>query len=236
MEETEMTEETIIELRQAYEGHRDPETARAMEAYMRDQYPFLGVKAPMRREVMNAFFKLHSPRKEWVEPLWALPEREFACVAIDILVKVRKTLVPEDIALIEHCIVTNSWWDTVDGLASNVVGYLFDRYPTLRDEYAPKWASSDNMWLNRTAILFQLGYKGKTDEARLYDYIRQHAGSTPFFIQKAIGWALREYSKTNPESVVRFIEEHDLKPLSRREGLKWLNRGKLFDGAANRMK
>jgi 3-methyladenine DNA glycosylase AlkD len=207
-----------------YESSRDLQTAKAMEAYMRNQYPFLGIKTPLRREVLKEFLAINPPSKDWIPLLWKLPEREYLCVAIDILDKIKKTLEPNDITLIENCIVDKSWWDTVDGLASNIVGYLFDKYPFLKEEYAMKWNQSDNMWLNRTAILFQLHYKQKTNEALLYSFIINHAKSQEFFIQKAIGWALREYSKTNKTSVVEFIHNHDLKPLSKREGLKWLNK------------
>jgi 3-methyladenine DNA glycosylase AlkD len=158
--------------------------------------------------------------------LWELPEREYLCVAIDILNNIKKTLGPNDIILIENCITNKSWWDTVDGLATSIVGYLFEKNPSLQEEYAKKWNDSDNIWLNRSAILFQLHYKQKTNEALLYNLILNHASSSEFFIQKAIGWALREYSKTNATSVMDFIHNHNLKSLSKREGLKWLNKGK----------
>jgi 3-methyladenine DNA glycosylase AlkD len=216
--------EIINALVKMYESHRNPQAAKAMAAYMRDQYPFLGIKTPLRREILKEFLISNPPNKEWIPILWKLPEREYLCVAIDILDKIKKKLGPNDIILIEKCITNKSWWDTVDGLATNIVGYLFGKYPSLQEEYAVKWNQSDNMWLNRTAILFQLHYKQKTNETLLYNFILNHASSSEFFIQKAIGWALREYSKTNAASVVEFIHHHKLKPLSIREGLKWLKR------------
>ncbi|RIE01659.1 DNA alkylation repair protein [Cohnella faecalis] len=224
-------EETIKALQMEFERHRDPSAAEAMEGYMRGQFPFFGIKAPLRRELMKAFLAEHSPSKELIWLLWNLPEREYAALAVDLLFKIRKQLEPADIALVERCIVTKSWWDTVDGIASSVVGYLFDRFPELRDEYAERWIRSDNFWLNRTAILFQLRYKEKTDERRLYDYVRRHAGSSEFFLQKAIGWALREYAKTSPASVVRFVGAHEWKPLSRREALKNIDESALAEQA-----
>lgn len=215
---------TIEALTKVYESHRDPQAAMAMEAYMRNQYPFLGIKSPQRREILKVFLNDNPPHKDWIPLLWQLPEREFVNVALDVLFNIRKTLVPQDIAMIEECLVTKSWWDSVDGLAPTVVGYLFDRFPLLQEEYAHKWNQSDNMWLNRSAILFQLHYKQKTNESLLYSFILNHSASKEFFIQKAIGWALREYSKTNKDAVIAFIHNHDLKPLSKREGLKWLNR------------
>lgn len=218
--------ETINALVKVYESHKNLQTAIALAAYMRDQYPFLGIKTPLRREILKDFLKTNPPNKDWVPILWNLPEREYLCVAIDILNKIKKTLGPNDIILIENCIINKPWWDTVDGLATNIVGYLFGTYPSLQAEYAMKWNHSDNIWLNRSAILFQLRYKQKTNETLLYNFILNHASSSEFFIQKAIGWALREYSKTDAASVMEFIHNNDLKPLSKREGLRWLKKGK----------
>jgi 3-methyladenine DNA glycosylase AlkD len=217
--------EVINELKRVYESHRDSQTAKVFTSYMKGQFPFLGIKTPLRREILKNFMLIHPPHKDWVPILWNLPEREYLCVAIDILIKIKKTLEPNDIILIENCIVNKPWWDTVDGLATNVVGYLFRKYQAIQEEYSIKWNYSDNIWLNRTAILFQLRYKQETNETMLYNFILNHASSSEFFIQKAIGWALREYSKTNKASVLEFIHNHNLKPLSKREALRWLNKG-----------
>ena len=206
------------------EAQKDPQTAKAMSSYMRDQFPFLGIKTPQRREMVKEFLKLYPPEKEWISILWDLPEREYQYTALDILLKMRKTLEPKDLTLIESFILNRSWWDTVDLLASNAAGFLLHNAPHLQVEFGEKWIHSDNLWLNRTAILFQLHYKQDTDEALLYRYILAHADSPEFFLQKAIGWALREYSKTNPNSVIDFIGKEDLKPLSIREGLKWIRK------------
>jgi 3-methyladenine DNA glycosylase AlkD len=123
----------------------------------------------------------------------------------------------------EQLITTKSWWDTVDAIAPKAVGKIADKFPEVVPETIDGWATHDYMWLKRAAILFQLKYKQKTDEELLYQYIRQNAASKEFFIQKAIGWALREYSKTNPASVKKFIEGQPLAPLSVREGSKYLD-------------
>lgn len=117
----------------------------------------------------------------------------------------------------EWLISTKSWWDTVDAIAPKPVGKIAASYPEVIEETLDGWAVHENMWLRRAAILFQLKYKEKTDDALLYRYILKNADSKEFFIQKAIGWALREYSKTNPASVKEFIENHKLAPLSVRE-------------------
>lgn len=206
------------------EQMRQPGEAAAMSAYQRNQFPFLGVRTPERRLVLKQFLAGHPADKSWVPLLWELPEREYHYCGVDILLALKKKLTPADIPLIENCITRHSWWDTVDLLASGAAAALLRNYPELQDECGNKWIASENMWLNRTAILFQLHYKDTTDEYRLYRYIRMHAGSKEFFIQKAIGWALREYSKFNPASVEAFIDKEELMPLSRREGLKWLQR------------
>lgn len=203
---------------------KDPDAAAAMSAYQRNQFPFLGVRTPVRRQVLKSFLAAHPPDKAWIPLLWELPEREYQYCGVDIALSLRKKLEPADLPMIEACITGRSWWDTVDLLAAGVAGFLLHKYPELQPEYGEKWLCSDNMWLNRTAILFQLHYKEATDEQLLYRYIREHASSNEFFIQKAIGWALREYSKSNPASVAAFIGQEELKPLSRREGLKWLMR------------
>jgi 3-methyladenine DNA glycosylase AlkD len=209
---------------QRMEDQRNPDTAEAMSAYMRDQFPFLGIKTPERREIVKSFLKLNPPEQEWTQALWELPEREYQYTALDILHKLRKKLGPHDLPFIESLITSRSWWDTVDLLASNIAGFILHKEPLLQAEYGEKWIHSDNMWLNRTAILYQLHYKKDRDESTLYRYILTHAASPEFFLQKAIGWALREYSKVNPESVASFIERENLKPLSKREGLKWINK------------
>jgi 3-methyladenine DNA glycosylase AlkD len=130
---------------------------------------------------------------------------------------------PRDaIQFLEKLLTTKSWWDSVDSIAP-LAGEMARKYPELIDETMNHWSVDDNFWLRRSAILFQLKYKQQTNEDLLYDYIVKNADSKEFFIQKAIGWALREYSKTNPESVKAFIEGNHLAPLSIREGSKYLS-------------
>ncbi|MFC0271001.1 DNA alkylation repair protein [Metabacillus herbersteinensis] len=214
------------DLRSFIAEHRNEENAFHMEKYMRNQYTFYGIKTPERRALVKAFVNEHGKPnerlKEVVDELWSFKERELKCVAIDFLVAQQKLLQAEDLRFVKKLIVTESWWDSVDPLASNVVGPLIKRHPDLIEEQLEGWIYSDNMWLNRTAILFQLRYKDKTNEDLLYRYIKLHTASKEFFIQKAIGWALREYSKTNRSSVINFIGNNQLAPLSKREGLKYI--------------
>ncbi|USK33256.1 DNA alkylation repair protein [Bacillus sp. F19] len=214
-----------IKLRDVFLQHADQEKASAMEKYMRDQFRFFGIKSPERKEITKQFLKQHGRPdhlKTTILELWTFEERELLYAAIDILLLEKKKLGPLDIEWMKHLIITNPWWDTVDLIATNIIGHLVIKNPELRETHLDQWADSDNFWLQRTAILHQLKYKQKTDEAWLYNVILKHSASTEFFIQKAIGWSLREYSKTNPDSVRTFIAGNELPSLSRREGTKYL--------------
>lgn len=216
-----------------FRQNANPENAEPMAKYMKNLFPYLGIKTPERREITKKFFKEYglpeiTELEEIIRDLWELPEREFQYFAIGLLVKFKDKVDKNIIELYEYLITTKSWWDSVDGIASWLVGSLFQRLPEMIEIYAPKWIKSGNMWLQRTVILFQLNYKDKTDEMLLGMSIMSVADSKEFFIQKAIGWALREYSKTDAQAVINFVENNKLAPLSKREALKWLkNQGKI---------
>jgi 3-methyladenine DNA glycosylase AlkD len=215
-----------------FRRHKNEENAGPMEAYMRNQFEFLGIRTPERKVLLSAFLKENGkPDLEElpavVRTLWAQPEREFQYLALTLLDKERKNLNPEYLSLLEELVVTKSWWDTIDTIASRIAGFVIKKYPEEGEAFLERWIASNNFWLNRTAILHQLSYKGDTNEEKLFSYIKQHSSSKEFFIEKAIGWALREYSKTAPETVVTFIETEALRPLSKREGLKYLKRQNL---------
>ena len=215
----------IIEL---FKKNADNEIAIPMKKYMKNNFEFLGIKSPQRREILKEFLKNMKISKEElikiVEDLWNEEARELQYIAIDLLLKYRKLLDKNDLHFLEKLVVTKPWWDTVDLLASNLIGYILKENTNEINNYIKAWVNSDNIWLNRTAILFQLKYKSDTDEELLYEIIKRFNLSNEFFIQKAIGWALREYSKSNPNSVMEFINNNELKPLSRREGLKHINK------------
>jgi len=155
-----------------------------------------------------------------------MPEREYQRAALE-LIEMKKSLRPLDMTWLEKLLVTKSWWDTIDVLSPHIMGYLFQtypelisQYPELISQYPDRWIESENIWLQRSAIIYLLFYRGNMDEERLFRYILRRAGSNEFFVQKAIGWMLREYAKTRPESVKNFVAHHELKPLGRREALK----------------
>ncbi|CRK82556.1 DNA alkylation repair protein [Neobacillus massiliamazoniensis] len=214
-------------LTQMFEENRNAMNAESMKKYMKDHFPFLGIKSPLRKELERQFFNktglLKEPfNKDFVTGLWEKEEREYQYTALVYLEKSVKKLEKNDLDFMEQLITTKSWWDTVDAIAPKPVGEIARRFPEVIHETIDGWASHDNMWLRRAALLFQLKYKKQTNEELLYQYIVKNADSKEFFIQKAIGWALREYSKTNPESVGKFIAGQKLAPLSVREGSKYV--------------
>lgn len=202
------------------------EKAGPMAAYMRNQFPFLGVSAPIRKQVGKPYFiyarNNHIIDFDFVEQCFQKNEREFHLLGVDYLLIIQDLLTPVHLEHVKKYILTKSWWDTVDGL-DGVVGNLTLLYPEIKPIML-EWSVANNIWLRRVAIDHQLLFKEKTDEILLAKIIRNNFGQDEFFINKAIGWALRDYSKTNPSWVHSFIEEHQSKmtSLSIREGKKYL--------------
>ncbi len=220
--------EAVERIVAALSARRDAERAAGMSAYMRGQFPFLGVQTTERRALHKAALRgMTEPSEadlgDFARALYALFEREYQYVAVDHLVQWVDRCGPAFLAVARELITTKSWWDTVDGLAAQVVGPLVLRYPELVPEM-DRCVLDSNLWVARTAILHQLKYKGRTDADRLFRYCELRAGDREFFIRKAIGWALREYSKTDPEAVQRFIAANEsvLSGLSKREGMLWI--------------
>jgi 3-methyladenine DNA glycosylase AlkD len=214
-----------------YGAAADPEEAGPMRAYMRDAFPFLGIKTPRRRELGKQILRgLPAPTEVDLRAValtcWAQPAREYQYFAVDWLVRHARLPGPGFLTTAETLITTRSWWDTVDLLATRVVGNIVARN---REPSGPavstmdKWAADNNMWLARTAILHQLHYNEKTDTDRLFGYCTALAGHRDFFIRKAIGWALRHYARTDPQAVRGFVEATpELSGLSVREATKHL--------------
>lgn len=222
-------EDFMQTIRSAYEAAGNRENAFYMKKYMKNQFDFFGIKAPERRQVSKEFIKESRslPMNELellVIRLWEERERELQYLGAEMLQENSGRLTRDSLELLMHLITSKSWWDTVDALSANTAGELFKMFPDMVPSATDSWIDSGNMWLQRAAILFQLKYKDKTDRELLFRYIRKLSGSREFFIQKAIGWTLREYSKTCPEDVVSFVESENLKPLSKREALKVVQR------------
>ena len=219
----------INALETAFQEKNNPENAFAMSKYMRNHFSFFGMKTEERRSIFEEIWKenpmeiVENPR-EIALKLYSKRQRELQYCAIEILIKQLKgNYKKEDITLIEKLISTNSRWDSVDTIAKNILGEYLLEYPLETEKVIERFSNAKNMWLNRSAILFQLGYKGKTNFDLLKSECEKHKNSNEFFIQKAIGWALREYGKTNPEAVRNFVANTNLKPLSQKEALKNIN-------------
>jgi 3-methyladenine DNA glycosylase AlkD len=222
--------ELTARLEAAIETRRDPDAAAAMAAYMRDQFEFAGIPTPARRNLsrtVTAGMPAPTPRQlvAVLRSCWARPEREYQYFACDYAQRHVRNCPPAFLTDIRWCVTRKSWWDTVDALA-HVTGALVVAHPGLVVEM-DRWAGDPNLWVARVAILHQMGYKARTDTDRLFGYCTQQADHPDFFIRKAIGWALREYSKTDPGAVARYVESMGdrLSPLSKREALKRIKAG-----------
>lgn len=216
----------ITDLEKAFQENSIWENILPMENYMKNHFSFYGVKAENRRLIFKDNYKKH--QKEVSEnarniaiELFSKPQRELHYCGIEILMKeLKKKYKKEDISLIEFLIVTNSWWDSVDTISKYLLGEYLMQFPEEVQNIIQQFSDSENMWLNRSTLLFQLGYRQKTEIALLFALCQKFSDSKEFFIQKAIGWSLREYGKTNPSAVKRFVETTNLKPLSKKEALK----------------
>ena len=199
--------------------------ARAMKAYMRGRFEFLGVKTPARRKAAKAFFKKHGGADiDWrfVRQAWEHPFREMQYAALDYLETRKNLLCPGDLPQLKKLAQTKSWWDTIDFL-DRLAGGIIAGFPETRPVIL-QWSRDEDIWLRRLAIDHQLLRKDQTDQHLLEQILVNNLNQTEFFINKAIGWALRDYSKTNPGWVKNFIRQHHGKmaPLSIREASKYL--------------
>jgi 3-methyladenine DNA glycosylase AlkD len=207
------------------ESNADSEAAKQMSAYMRDQFSFLGIATPTRRELCKDFLcDVGKEGMDWsfVDLCWSRTPREFQYLGVDYLSVIKDKLTTPDIPNLRSLAVTKSWWDTIDGL-DRIVGHIALAYPEVNDVLL-EWSLDENIWLRRIAIDHQLLRKERTDTALLERIILNNLGQKEFFIEKAIGWSLREYSKTNPEWVREFIGRNcnALSRLSIREASKYL--------------
>ena len=218
----------LLDLITDLEGNCNELLAESMSKYMQDKFRFLGVRGATRTEIYKKYFPDARKTKtiDWnfVENCWNKEEREFQYVVVYYLKAMQKFLKREDISRLKYLIVTKSWWDTVDLLAK-VVGSLvicIEGY----DQIMLEWSKDSNIWLKRVAILYQLSLKEKVDKQVLERILVNNLGDSEFFINKAIGWALRDYSKFNPEWVREFIEKNKngMANLSIREASKYLDK------------
>ena len=216
----------LLDLITDFEENRNELLAESMSKYMKDKFRFLGVRGTTRTEIYKKYFPDTRKTKiidwDFVESCWNKEEREFQYVVVYYLKAMQKFLKREDISRLKYLIVTKSWWDTVDLLAK-VIGSLVIRIEGY-DKIMLEWSKDSNIWLRRVAILYQLSLKDKVDEIILDKVLVNNLSDSEFFINKAIGWALRDYSKYNPEWVREFIKKNkdNMANLSIREASKYI--------------
>ena len=216
----------ITELENTFAANSKAENALPMAKYMKDLFPFFGVKTDERRAIFKSVCKNHPTEINnnaraigW--ELFLKKERELQYCGIELLIKnLKNKYVIDDIIWIEKLLITNSWWDSVDTISKFILGDYLQQFPAEIPTVVSRFSNAENIWLNRSVILFQLGYKSQTDFNLLQSLCTKHSNSNEFFIRKAIGWALREYAKTDPEAVRGFVLQSNLKPLSKKEALK----------------
>jgi 3-methyladenine DNA glycosylase AlkD len=215
----------IEAIRRELAARADPVKAPEMQAYMKSEMPFLGVQKPARREVARIVFPAYPLEgfevwRDTVLRLWreaTYREERYLAIALARSPRYRLHRTAAALPMYEELIVTGAWWDLVDEVATRLVGEL-------ELGFLRSWAVDPDLWKRRTAIIAQITRKDRTDAELLFDCIEPNRGDREFFIRKAIGWALREYSKVDPDAVVRYCATHELSPLSRREALRILDR------------
>ena len=208
----------------------NPEKANAMARYMKTEMPFYGVQKPGRTPILRHVVKEFPPadRDEYEEivlALWDLPHREEKYIAQGVAVSHREHLVPESLPLYRRFVVEGGWWDFVDEASTHMIRQVIINQPTQTWPTVDTWIGDDDMWLRRSAIICQVGAKENTDAERLFRFCEQRAFEEEFFIRKGIGWALREYAKTDPDAVAAFVTDHheQLSGLSYREATKHIS-------------
>src|SRR6056297_3568905 len=226
-----MKNKYVEQVKECYYKNGNSLKAIPMKHYMRDQFEYVGIQTPLRRKISKPFLKKDKlpPVSELgsiIRAFWMLEGREFQYFGQELAMKYPKELTKEFINTFEFMIETKSWWDTIDMIAKKLVGNYMSRFQKEQNGLLEKWLSSENIWLQRTCLLFQLGYKEKTDTECLFFVIERLKNIDEFFIQKAIGWALREYSKVNPDLVKEYINRTERSKLAFTEGMKVIKRQK----------
>ncbi len=207
----------------------DTEAAPAMQAYMKTDMPFFGVKRPQRRPIERELIQMFPPAdaaayRGNVRQLWDLPHREEKYLAISYARGFAAFIVSDQLDLYEQLVRQGAWWDLVDETAIHLIGRVVLDHREQTRAVLEQWIDDPDLWIRRTALICQIGHKNRTDAAMLFDFCSRRVHDTDFFIRKAIGWALREYAKAAPDDVRTWVamNEAHLSGLSRREALKHL--------------
>lgn len=215
----------IIEI---FKQHANPSNAMAMKAYMKNRFEFFGIKTELRRDISKPLIQgLKSLSKsetvELCKSLWKEPQRELHYFAQELLLQnTKRKFEKSDIKWIKWFIERQQWWDTIDLLAPKILGEYLKKFPEQRNLMLKEWCIDKDIWKVRSSLLFQLKYKDKTDFPLLFEIILKSCHTKEFFINKAIGWMMRENSRTYPALITDFISQNEsrLHPLSKREGLR----------------
>ena len=226
-------EKYVNDLKVLFQQHTIIENIEPMRDYMRGQFDYFGIKTPLRKELTKQFvteygYPTVEEMPEFMQLIWDEPYRELHHVGINILVRFIEKMPEESIELYEFLLTNHSSWDTVDMLANKVIGGHLKRFPHLIPSVNKHFLEHDDMWLNRTALLFQLKYKKDMDTNLLTLNINYLMHRKEFFVRKAIGWVLREYSRTDASFILNFVANHDLAALSKKEALRLINKNKVF--------
>ncbi|KHT65633.1 DNA alkylation repair protein [Photobacterium gaetbulicola] len=216
----------VIFMQQRMAEAGNAEEAKAMQAYMKTDQPFYGVKAPERKAIFKQA-REHTKITSFIEYkrlvlwLWSGENREEQYMAMDVAEYFKAFRTLEAFPVYEEMLTEAGHWDTVDKIASNLIGPLIKAHRELED-VVRNWRESDNMWLRRASLLVHLKHKSETNLSLLEETILMLASENEFFIRKAIGWVLREYAKTDSDYVRSFVQRYQeqLSPLSRKEALK----------------
>ena len=220
----------VLAVQHALTPLADAVRAEQMKAYLLNQFEFLGLPAPVRRAAVKQIGKV-----KWqssadllaaAELLWQKPEREYRYTAVDLLRQHTKQLCVNDLPALQALLLREPWWETVDGqsaVIAEVMHVAVQQKPNAARVMDP-WLKHPSHWVRRAAMLHQLGWRLDTDSARLFGYAQELAEEKEFFIRKAIGWALRDYARWNPQAVTHFLVEHRtrLSGLTVREAAKHL--------------
>ena len=222
--------ELLAAVRGALRAVREPDRAAGQQRYMKSAMPFLGVRVPVMRRAARAVFDRHPPPtvEVWRATILALwreagyREERYAAIELAVHRPFLRWMTMDATPMLDELIVDGAWWDYVDRIAPAGLGHILVSHPQPMGALMRAWARDENVWRRRAALLCQLGSKEDTDPALLYDCLEACFGHDEFFVQKAMGWALRAYARVDPAGVRRFAASHEasLSKLTRREALK----------------
>lgn len=225
-----MNRRLISAIRKALRSSADPTKAEGMQAYMKSAMPYLGVRTPVFRKTVRPLLVARplGSLEEWRDTILVLwrkaryREERYAAIEIAGSNRYREFRTLNVVPMYEEMITSGAWWDYVDAIATRQLGEILRKHTGPMSAIMREWSVSGNLWKRRSAILVQLNFKKDTDLELLYDCIEPSIGASEFFLRKCIGWALRQYARTDPQEVRRYVQRHQaqLSPLSKREALR----------------